>query len=68
MVRDEKAASRTILMEKALANWCLALTAFFSLGPVGEEVLIFSRSGPGLGGARGMEVLTFKQVLPLGAA
>lgn len=28
MVGKEKAASRTILMEKALANWCLALRAF----------------------------------------
>ena len=35
----------------------------FSLGPVGEQVLVFSRSGPGLGGARGMEGPMFKEAL-----
>ena len=67
MVGEEKAAGRTILMEKAFATGAWR-SELFSLGPVDEQVLIFSRSGPGLGGASGMEGPAFKEALPLGAA
>lgn len=51
MIVGEKAAGRTILMEKALLL-VPGTPRLFSLGPVDEQSIDIFRSGPGLGGAK----------------